>query len=72
MATKIERQIAHDLALCDAGLALTSGKLRRRYAAHRRACFRALAELNKADGLDALSTDELLAQLTDPPARSEG
>jgi len=58
-----ERAIIADLDACDLGLAMTRGKLRKRYAAHRKACFAALRELNKADGLDQLTTAELLAEL---------
>lgn len=59
-----EKQIAADLAKCDVGMALTKGKLHRQYVKHRKACFAGLAQLNKADGLDCLSDDELLAELT--------
>jgi hypothetical protein len=57
--------IAADLTLCDLGLAVTRGKLRRRYADHRRAC---LAEIERLSPIDpattAMSADELLAELT--------
>ena len=63
--TKIEQRISHDLDLCEVGLALTRGALRRRYVRQRKACFAAIAEMNRADGFDTLSTDELLAALTE-------
>lgn len=57
-------KIASDLDLCDLGLALTKGATRRRYADHRKACFARIAELNRLEGLDQISDDELLAELT--------
>lgn len=63
MADTIEERIAHDLDLCDLGAALTGGKLRRRYLAHRRECFAAIREMNKADGLGKMTDDELLREL---------
>ena len=62
-AMTIEQQIAADLNACDLGLALTKGKTRRIYAEHRKACFAAIKEMNKADGLDGMTDDELLAEL---------
>lgn len=59
-----EQAIGRDLAACDLGLALTSGALKRRYAAQRKACFKGIRELNKADGLDGLSDTKLLNQLS--------
>ena len=56
--------IARDLALCDLGLALTTGKLRKRYVRQRAACVATLKEANRADGLADLTDDELLAALT--------
>ena len=58
-----EQQIAADLNTCDLGLMLTKGKVRRAYAKHRKACFAEIAAMNKADGLDGMSDDELLAAL---------
>lgn len=59
--------LATDLDLCDVGLALTKGKLRRRYAMHRKACMDALkadTEARKAAGLiPDMTDDELLAEL---------
>ena len=59
-----EQQIASDLALCDVGLALTSGKTKTKYTKHRKTCFKALHEMNKADGLDSISDEDLLAELS--------
>ena len=56
-------KIANDLELCDLGLAITKGAARRKYVQHRKACLAAIASANKADGLDALTDDELLAEL---------
>jgi hypothetical protein len=61
----IEQAIARDLDQCDLGLAITSGKLKRRYAKHRRDCFAALREMNKADGMDTMTAAEILAALSD-------
>lgn len=58
-----EQQIAADLNACDLGLALTKGKTRRVYAQHRKACFKAIADMNKADGMDGMSDDDILAEL---------
>jgi len=58
--------IAADLGLCDIGLAVTRGKLRLRYASHRKACMAAIAELAPIDPETAAMTDdELLAALTE-------
>ena len=56
--------IAHDLDLCDLGIVLTKGKRRKAFQQHRLACFKAIKEQNKADGLDSLSADELYAELS--------
>ena len=61
--TAAEQAIAHDLDLCDVGMALTKGARRRGYAAHRKTCFAAIREMNRAEGLDKISDDELLAEL---------
>jgi hypothetical protein len=58
-----EQAIARDLDLCDMGLALTKGAARRRFAKHRKACMAAIKEANREAGLDALTDDELLAEL---------
>lgn len=55
--------IAKDLDLCDLGTALTKGKTRRKFAQHRKMCMAAIKEANRNEGLDAMSDDELLAEL---------
>lgn len=62
--TKLEQALAHDLTACEIGMALTKGKLRKRYAAHRKACMAQIAEWNRQDGTDSMTDDELLAALT--------
>jgi hypothetical protein len=49
--------LARDLAMCDLGLAMTKGKLRKRYAAHRAAC---MARINELDPVGFGMTDEEL------------
>jgi hypothetical protein len=49
--------LARDLAKCDLGLAMTKGKLRKRYAAHRAAC---MARINELDPVGPGMTDEEL------------
>lgn len=66
MTTDTERAIATDIELCEIGMALTRGRLRQRYARHRAECFEAIREMNRADGLDRMSDDELMAALTAP------
>jgi hypothetical protein len=61
-----EQAIAKDLDLCDAGTALTTGPLRRKYVQHRRACFRALRQMNKDEGLNKLTDEQLLKSLEEP------
>lgn len=68
----IEQAIARDLELCDLGMALTRGRLRRRYVKQRAACYAALHEMNVADGTADMSDDELLAALGVAPAGAEG
>jgi hypothetical protein len=63
MPNPTEQQIAADLALCDMGLALTTGKTKAKYAKHRKACFKALRQMNVADGLNNISDEDLLAEL---------
>ena len=48
---ELEAQIARDLEKCDIGMVLTSGKVRAKYARHRKACFKALHDLNVRQGL---------------------
>ena len=55
--------IAKDLDACDLGIALTTGKLRARYVAHRKACMAAIEAANAKDGLNGMTDDELLAAL---------
>ena len=61
---EIEQRIARDLAQCDLGLATTTGKVRRKYLVQKRACLRAIAEMNAADGLGEVSDEELLRSLS--------
>ena len=56
--------IAKDLELCGLGLALKTGATRRKYAKHRKACFAEIKRVNRDDGLDQLSDEELLAELS--------
>ena len=65
MATQEQlNALALDLDACDLGIALTKGKLKARYIAHRKACLDELARLNKEDGIDGdMTDDELLAAL---------
>lgn len=59
----VEQKIAADLDACDLGLAMTKWKTRRVYEQHRKACFAEIAAMNKADGLDDMSDDDILAEL---------
>jgi hypothetical protein len=59
----IEQQIAADLDLCDMIAVFGNASAKRKARAHRKACFAAIAEINKADGFGNLSDDELLAEL---------
>ncbi len=59
----IEQAIANDLTVCEIGMALTKGKLRKRYAAHRKNCVAQIAAWNEADGLNTMTDDELLSEL---------
>jgi len=58
-----EQAIISDLDLCDRGIAMTRGKVRARYVAHRKACLAALHELNVADDMADISDADLLAEL---------
>ncbi len=60
---KTLRAIGRDLDSCYIGIALTSGKTRRIYQRHRKACLAELRRMNVEDGLDKLSDAELLAEL---------
>jgi hypothetical protein len=64
MDSAAEKAIAHDIQLCELGMALTKGKRRAAYVKHRKACMGAIREMNAADGLDKITDDELLAALT--------
>lgn len=55
--------IANDLNTSDLGIALTKGKTRAKYIAHRKACFDAIKRANVEDGLASMTDDELLAEL---------
>ena len=55
--------IATDLEICDMVQALGERKAKRKALAHRKACFDAIADANRADGLDNISDDDLLAEL---------
>lgn len=60
----VEQQIAHDLNICDMGIAFTKGKTRKMHAAHRKACFDQIKRWNEEDGLNKRQSDEeLLAEL---------
>ncbi|NBW13793.1 MAG: hypothetical protein EBR82_37910 [Caulobacteraceae bacterium] len=54
--------LARDLEKCDLGLAMTKGKLRKRYAAHRAAC---MARINELDPVTpgSMTDEELLREL---------
>lgn len=55
--------IAHDLNLCDIGMSMTRGKVRAKYIKHRKACFDAIREMNKAEGLEDMSIEDIFAEL---------
>lgn len=52
--------IATDLDLCALGIALTRGKLKKRYIAHKAACMAAIAEIDPIDAKTAAMTDDEL------------
>lgn len=56
--------IASDLDLCDMVEAFGKGAAKRKARAHRKTCFKAIADQNRADGLADMSDDEILAALT--------
>jgi hypothetical protein len=58
-----EQQIAADLDLCDMIEVFGNRTAKRKARAHRKACFAAIAEMNRVDGFGELSDDELLAEL---------
>lgn len=53
--------IAKDLDLCDLGIALTKGRLRQRYIAHRKARMAAIREINPMP--ENVDLDELRVEL---------
>jgi len=55
--------IGKDLELCDMGIAFTKGRARTKFVQHRKACMSAIKAANVADGLDAISDDDLLKEL---------
>ena len=59
-----ERAIFREIEQCEIGMALTKGKLRQRYAKHRKACFAELHRMSVQDGLANLTDDQILAELT--------
>jgi len=63
MTSTTEQALAHDIELCELGMALTKGKRWAAYAKHRKACMAAIREMNVSDGLDRMTADELLAEL---------
>ena len=64
MNRKIEEQaIARDLELCDIIAALGSRSAKAKARKHRKACMAQIKAWNKADGLDQISTEELMAEL---------
>jgi len=58
-----EQAIAADLAQCDLIEAYGSAKAKRQARAHRKACFAQIKAWNVEDGLDAMSADDLMAEL---------
>ena len=58
-----EQAIAADLALCDMIEAFGSRKAKRQAKAQRQAISAQIKAWNKEDGLDNMTTDELLAEL---------
>lgn len=55
--------IARDLETCDLINAIGDQKSRKIAAKHRKACFNAIKDANKSDGLCDMSDDELLSAL---------
>ena len=62
-AMTILEQMAHDLDLCDLGMALTTGKRRRVFVNQRKAIFEELKRMNDADGLRNMTLDEIFDEL---------
>ncbi len=59
--------IGRDLELCELGAAMTTGKRRARFLAHREAIFAAIKAHNDAEGLPEMTDEELLAALAEDP-----
>ncbi len=58
-----EQAIGQDLALCDLIEAIGSKSAKRKAKAQRAACLAQVRAWNKADGLDAMTADELMEAL---------
>ena len=58
-----EQQIGNDLNTINLIMAIGSKSSKRKAEKQRKACFAEIAKMNKNDGLDNLTDDELLAQL---------
>jgi hypothetical protein len=58
-----EQAIAADLNAIDTALFFAKGAQRRPLLAHKKACLAQIKAWNKEDGLDKLSSDEILEQL---------
>jgi hypothetical protein len=58
-----EQKIGADLAKIDLIEAIGTKSAKRAARKHRAACYAELARMNKADGLDTLTDDELLEEL---------
>lgn len=61
--TTIESQIAKDLDACDIMEVLGTPAAKRKARKHRKACFAALKEMNRKDGVPKMNDKELLAAL---------
>ena len=59
-----EQAIAHDLDICELGMANSKGKLRAQYARQFISCMDQIREWNKEDGLGQADLDELFAKLS--------
>jgi hypothetical protein len=63
MMMTTEQQIAADLNLCDMISVFGNASAKRKARAHRKVCFAAIKEMNRAAGLAQLTDDELMAEL---------
>jgi hypothetical protein len=59
----IEAQIAADLNLIDMIQVFGNRSAKRKAAAHRKACYAAIKQMNEESGFAQLSDDDLLAEL---------